>query len=91
MPFVENSFKHGLNLKATDGWVNIVLKVDGGRLFFCIKNNKGIKESVKADDVGGIGLKNVKKRLEILYPGKHGLRITDDNGVYEVQLTLELV
>jgi two-component system, LytTR family, sensor kinase len=91
MPFVENSFKHGLNTKATDGWVSIVLYISNGKLQFNISNNKGVKNFVKAEyGVGGIGIENVKKRLQLLYPSAHLLQIENEDTIYSVKLELEL-
>lgn len=92
MPFVENSFKHGLNLQATDGWVNIVLNVTHGKLHFSISNNKGKRAPQNGQEtIGGIGIENVKKRLELLYPGRHTITITEDEKVYTVVLELMLM
>lgn len=89
MPFVENSFKHGLNKQATDGWVSIVLNVNDGKLHFVISNNKKeTTEKKDSNEVGGIGLENVKKRLDILYPDKYTLTINETNGIFEVALYL---
>lgn len=91
MPFVENSFKHGLNLQATDGWVSIVLSVENGKLLFTISNNKGKKGLKKTiETVGGIGIENVRKRLVLLYPAKHTLTISETEEVYKVDLGLTL-
>lgn len=90
MPFVENSFKHGLNMKATDGWVKILLQISNGKLHFSISNNKGAKNYVTGNEVGGIGIENVKKRLEMLYKGSHELQVVDGDNVYEVTLNLEI-
>ncbi|KAB2913791.1 MAG: hypothetical protein F9K23_16240 [Bacteroidetes bacterium] len=90
MPFVENSFKHGLNMKATDGWVKIILHISNGKLHFSISNNKGAKNYVTGNEVGGIGIENVKKRLEMLYKNSHGLQVVDGEDVYEVTLNLEI-
>jgi two-component system, LytTR family, sensor kinase len=91
MPFVENSFKHGLNTKATEGWVNIVLSISNGKLHFKISNNKGAKSFVNTEyTVGGIGIENVRKRLQLLYPSAHLLQLEDEENVYTVGLELEL-
>lgn len=91
MPFVENSFKHGLNLQATDGWVAIVLNIEAGKLSFSISNNKGKNRlKIPVETVGGIGIENVKKRLVLLYPTRHTLTINETEEVYKVDLGLTL-
>ncbi len=84
IPFVENSFKHGVII---DGIlkVDIQLKVDANYLFFEIENSSKEKEDIN----GGIGLENIKKRLEMLYPKKHQLEIIDKKDVFKVSLKIE--
>lgn len=90
IPFLENSFKHGLShhIDGT-GSVEILLQVDNNILDFTIQNSK---TDLKAERYfqGGIGLKNVNRRLELLYPNKYKLDTTDSEDVYIVNLTLEL-
>jgi sensor histidine kinase YesM len=88
IPFVENAFKHGIDVEAP--FIEINTKIDNNRLLFTVRNKfnhpgKGIK-----DENGGIGLENVKSRLALLYPQNHTLVITDNNFLFEVQLTLLL-
>jgi sensor histidine kinase YesM len=84
IPFVENSFKHGVII---DGVLNvdIQLKVAVNYLFFEIENSSKEKEDIN----GGIGLENIKKRLEMLYPKKHQLEIIDKKDVFKVSLKIE--
>jgi two-component system LytT family sensor kinase len=90
IPFVENAFKHGISL-ATPSFVRIHLNVDENRLKFSISNSKHSKPENK-DDVGlGIGLQNVKRRLELLYPETHELAISDGDKEFEVRLVLRNV
>jgi two-component system LytT family sensor kinase len=88
IPFVENAFKHGVGSKG-DGYIHMSFKVTDGTLDFRIENPILDKEeSLKKHS--GIGLDNVKKRLEMLYPNRHQLDILDTEGVFEVQLTVKL-
>ena len=48
------------------------------------------EQSKTTDPYSGIGLNNVKRRLELLYPGKHELNILDENGIYKVDLKLKI-
>lgn len=84
IPFVENAFKHG-NLK--DFPLNILIETNGNQLQFYQKNKISNQEKDKSS---GIGIENVKKRLSIIYPEKHSLKINNENGFYEVNLNIEL-
>jgi two-component system LytT family sensor kinase len=85
LPFVENAFKH--SLAETDGWITINLKVTGSKLFFKVENSY---QPPVAPGNSGLGLKNVKRRLELTYPGHHTLLINQNNGVFEADLKLDL-
>lgn len=86
LPFVENAFKHGIQEEEGTGFVNIVIHSLEQELTMEVKNSIS-KTRCKT---GGIGLINVKKRLEILYPGKHSLEICSDGIIHEVSLTLKM-
>jgi len=88
IPFVENAFKHGINSKGT-GYIHIDVHIKDGELNFRIENpilRKG--ESLKKHP--GIGLENVKKRLHLLYPGRHSLKILDSEGIFMIDLSIQL-
>jgi sensor histidine kinase YesM len=87
LPFVENSFKYGANEMLEHAWISIDLTLDNDILKFKIMNGKpeGI-ETISS----GVGLRNVKKRLQMLYPGAHELRITEDDDSFIVVLTVQL-
>ncbi|MES2267806.1 MAG: histidine kinase [Bacteroidota bacterium] len=84
--FIENAFKHGV---ANDEQSPIVLKItlEDGRLNFFIQNKK---HTHNRDSSGGIGLANVRRRLDLLYPGKYNLDIRDEADTYTCQLSLVL-
>ena len=86
LPFVENSFKHG---KITDGKLNIAItfKCDDTSILFNIKNSHA-KTDVNHT---GIGLENIKKRLELLYKNQYKLTINEADTYFEVQLKLSIV
>ena len=88
-PFLENSFKHGIDNNIDQSWVNIVLQINQTDIDFKIANGKFSIPQAKNKD-GGIGLKNVKRRLELLYPGKYTLTIDDNNNTYSTTLKLNL-
>lgn len=84
--FVENAFKHGLALD-TPKPIGIQMKMAGEELHFCVKN---IKSTHNKDKTGGIGLVNVRRRLDLLYPGRYKLDVEEDLETYSVNLTLHL-
>jgi hypothetical protein len=86
VPFVENGFKHGV-LTDTNYPLQVVLVVQGERLILQVKNKKSLDNK---DFTGGVGLDNVKRRLMLLYPGKHQLTISDGREFYQSELTIFL-
>ncbi|KAA5532253.1 hypothetical protein F0919_15765 [Taibaiella lutea] len=87
IPFVENAVKHGLDSMSENAFVNIKIQIEQGILkFYCSNNYK--ENNIKRP--GGIGLENVRKRLELLYPGKHNLLIKNENAIFTVTLNLTL-
>src|ERR1700748_644732 len=84
--FIENAFKHGV---ANDPSSPIVLLInlDGTTLHFFMENKKHM---MNRDTEGGIGLNNVKRRLDLLYPGKYSLTIQDEPNIYTSELSLVL-
>jgi LytS/YehU family sensor histidine kinase len=89
IPFVENAVKHGVGL-VNNPFIQVLLESTEQGLHFQVKNKKGKEEQVFKDPSSGIGLKNVKRRLELLYPKKHTLTIQEDEVNFSVDLTLEL-
>jgi two-component system, LytTR family, sensor kinase len=87
-PFVENSFKHGASEIIQDAWVNIDLSVYRDDLVFKIANGKGPR--VAPSTANGIGLSNVKRRLELVYQRDHSLEIMDDPESFLVVLKIAL-
>ncbi|MCS7035658.1 MAG: histidine kinase [Saprospiraceae bacterium] len=90
VPFLENSFKHGLNHHTRGGgYVRLRLKVEGKQLEFSIENSKPDPPPPPSTS-GGIGLANVRQRLDLLYPGKYALDIQDEPHRYAVTLHMTL-
>ena len=87
IPFVENAFKHGSKNVASPG-IRINLSLSPKQILFEVGNS--IRKNITAgkDQVGGIGLNNIRRRLNLLYPGKHQLTISPENEQYNVQLIL---
>jgi len=89
IPFVENAFKHGIAIGHTSA-INIAIVISDQRLTFtCINTNYGAIKKMD-DDKSGIGLENIKRRLDLLYHGKHNLQISEENGKYIVKLEIEM-
>ncbi len=89
IPFVENSFKHGASKMISHPWVKLIIHIQNDWLRFTIMNSQpSTKEYSLAK--GNIGLKNVRKRLELLYPGTHELNIVAEPEAFVVQLALQL-
>jgi two-component system, LytTR family, sensor kinase len=92
IPFVENTFKHGASKMLKQPWIKLKIIIAGNKFFMQINNNKPLK-AFSGNGKNGIGLKNVQKRLELLYPGKHELIIkqTEDEFLIQLKLPLEIV
>lgn len=88
--FIENSFKYVSNYDDKLNEVKISLALSNKQLFFKTFNTKENINGRKAIDHGGIGIANVKRRLELLYPGKHALSIQNSERSFEVTLNLEV-
>tara|TARA_R110002012_G_scaffold61085_1_gene160116 strand:+ start:1165 stop:2007 length:843 start_codon:yes stop_codon:yes gene_type:complete len=87
--FIENAFKHSQSGQSSDIEIDMSVKLNNSTLEFRCKNN--YQSGFSLDSVAkGIGLKNVRKRLELLYPKKHILEIKETDNAYNVYLRLEL-
>jgi heme/copper-type cytochrome/quinol oxidase subunit 2 len=90
IPFVENAFKHGISL-LTASHIKISLQLRGNILDFDVHNSIHLKPDHDPEQgQSGIGLENVKQRLQLLYPGRHELLIRQTAGEFFVHLTLQL-
>jgi two-component system, LytTR family, sensor kinase len=90
LPFVENSFKHGLKSGAENPFVHIKIEVLDDDLIFEIENSKGKTSDLADNKYKGIGIENVKKRLDLIYPGSYSLKIIDKEKIYKVVLRLQI-
>lgn len=87
IPFVENAFKHGVGM-IVNPTIDINLQTTNNHLVFEIKNKVNRQFTQIKDSASGIGLNNVKRRLELLYPNNHKLMINDDADFYKVRLEI---
>lgn len=91
LPFIENSFKHGVNSNIGHTCIDIRFEIGNTDLYFYIENNKPTQKLNDAPDYqGGIGIENVRKRLNLIYPGKHSISIQDEGNIFKVSLHLEI-
>lgn len=89
IPFVENAFKHGVGL-VRDPLIDVQATIEDQELHFSVKNKRGPETEEDKDPSSGIGLKNVRRRLELLYPKTHQLQIEQNENWYIVHLRLQL-
>ncbi len=87
IPFVENAFKHGTGL-VEGATINVKLSVENNTLFFTVKNKYNVDSVEVKDKTSGIGLANVKRRLNLLYGNNHTLVITEEDNWFTVSLKL---
>ncbi|RMG26534.1 MAG: hypothetical protein D6730_08980 [Bacteroidetes bacterium] len=82
----ENAFKHGMLEDVEKGWMKARLEVKEGRMLFRIANN--FRPHTAKDQQGGIGLENIRQRLNLLYPRAHQFRVQAVEGVFSVEIEL---
>ncbi|MEO9873025.1 MAG: histidine kinase, partial [Ekhidna sp.] len=83
---LENAFKHGVENLREKAYVKIYLSTSDSEIHFTIENNFD-KEALSEEK--GIGIKNLKRRLELAYPRRHSLSISSSGDIYKAQLTLK--
>ena len=88
IPFVENAVKHNFDSEHPS-YVHLFFKIDNDRLEFRCENSKPAVAIAKSR-VGGIGLTNIRRRLELLYPGRYLLEVAETENQYTVTLKLNL-
>jgi hypothetical protein len=89
IPFVENSFKHGSSKMLERPWINLEIRIGPDSLDFIISNSKP-PELPRHNGEKGIGLRNVRQRLKLLYPREHHLEVSVKENLYHVKLDLPL-
>ncbi|MBD2703730.1 histidine kinase [Spirosoma sp. BT702] len=90
MTFVENAFKHVSKDSDRPNWIRIKLALEGQQLNLVVSNSTTFSQHQEAVHYGGIGLKNVQRRLDLLYPGQYELDIQQDKMSFNVALRLKL-
>jgi hypothetical protein len=89
LPLVENCFKHGASNIIDQPWINLHIALDDDYMIMKLVNGKAVGYETK-NRVPGIGLQNVQRRLALLYPNKHALKITNEEDVFIVDLKIQL-
>jgi len=91
MPFIENAFKHGINQRPANPYIKIRLEFTADKkMKFFIENNTTPHYTDENKNPHGIGVENVKKRLNLIYPNSHKLNIIELKDLYKVELVLDL-
>ena len=90
VPFVENAFKHVSRLPSSKGYVHLELNQEQENLRLTIENSNSTQPTRKNSSNSGLGLENVRRRLEILYPEHHELEITNTGTTFKVELHINL-
>jgi LytS/YehU family sensor histidine kinase len=90
LPLVENCFKHGTSQMLEQPWVHLQASIVNDQLHLKLLNGK-LNEGIVDAPVSGIGIRNVKERLLLLYPGRHELHITSEEEVFIVNLKIGLM
>ena len=89
IPFIENAFKHGISYRE-HSYIDIQMSVSEKQILFISKNSIGTSSHADDGQYSGIGLENVKKRLALLYPDTHKLKIEKTNDAFSIDLQLKL-
>ncbi len=87
IPFIENAFKHGAGHR-DPSFIKIRMDIEGEQIRFFSGNSIGNNTQVGELQHSGIGLENVKKRLSLLFPGKHVLKIDQGETIFTVELSI---
>lgn len=87
LPFVENAFKHGVGETRFEAFVEIVLFLKNDELKFSVKNTRDEDETIISQ---GIGLKNVKRQLELIYGKHYTLEIVPEPTIFSIELKIHL-
>lgn len=93
LPFVENSFKHGASHQVSQSWIRIDILMQNNTLVIKVENSKPVfagDTPEMEEKKPGIGLQNLQKRLELIYPNQHTLHILNETDTYLAVLKIEL-
>lgn len=88
VPFIENAFKHGVTFRDRS-FINIAMKIENDQISFSAENSIGKSSQTGDLQHSGIGLENVRKRLSLLFPGNHELKIEQYETIFRVDLAIQ--
>lgn len=88
LPLAENCFKHGIGKSA--GTIRIEIGFDGKQLTFKTQNQIALREKPEPEENGGLGIRNVEKRLNLIYPGRHSFIYQEAGGLFILELKIDL-
>ena len=89
LPFIENAFKHGFDKLKEGGYITVVFDINPNTLTYKVENNLSSAKKTRAKKTG-VGLPNIKKRLELIYQGNHELNVIQDEDSYLTILKLKM-
>jgi sensor histidine kinase YesM len=89
IPFVENAFKHGASKMLEYPWIKLSITIEDSQLIFSLTNSKPLS-SPATNGKNGLGLKNVRRRLQLLYPTSHALVINSLSDYFSVEMVVAL-
>lgn len=88
LPLAENCFKHGIG--KDPGIIHITINFNGSQLLFKTENNISLREKSNTEENGGgIGIKNVEKRLHLIFPERHSLKYSENEGIFRLEMKIE--
>lgn len=88
LPLAENCFKHGIGKNSAA--IQIFIGFDGKQLLFKTENKIALREKTNNEENGGIGLNNVEKRLNLIYPERHSLEYQEKDSIFRLEMRIEL-
>ena len=88
LPLAENCFKHGKG--KNPGTIRIFISYDGKNLIFNTENQIALREKTDSTENGGLGIPNVEKRLNLIYPDRHSLEYHENDGIFHLEMKVKL-
>jgi len=88
--FLENAFKHGVSNNNPNEFVNVDIDIRNHTCIYIVENSKRVSSKPEAEEKSGIGLQNVRRRLELSYAGAYDLEVDDHSDKYRIKLTITL-
>lgn len=88
LPLAENCFKHGIGKSA--GTIGIEIRFNGKQLVFKTENRIALREKPNQEENGGLGIQNVEKRLDLIYPDCHSMEYREEDGIFRLEMKIDL-